>query len=191
MTHEFKDDVYVIRQNVFNFLGKSIKVFNSKGEQVLFSRMKAFRLKEDIGVYTDESKTDEVFFIKARNIIDFSATYDIIDAASEDIIGSIRRKGFKSMFKDEWIVMDTQENELATLKEDNAALAFLRRFFSTLIPQTFHMYAGDSKVMTMHRAFNPFVNKVKVTFREEADQHFDHRLGLASALLIVAIENRG
>ena len=47
----------------------------------MFSEQKMFRLREDIRVYSDESKSQEVLSIKARQILDFSAAYDVVDTA--------------------------------------------------------------------------------------------------------------
>ena len=45
----------------------------------MFSEQKMFRLREDIRVYDSEDKSREVLNIKARQIMDFSAAYDVVD----------------------------------------------------------------------------------------------------------------
>jgi hypothetical protein len=49
---------------------------------LLFSEQKMFKLREDIRVYSDEAKTQEVLAIKARQIMDFSAAYDVVESAT-------------------------------------------------------------------------------------------------------------
>jgi hypothetical protein len=56
-----------------------------------------FRLREDIRVYADEGKQQEVLMIKARQIIDFAAAYDVVDSASGEKVGALRRKGWSSI----------------------------------------------------------------------------------------------
>ncbi|MCY1083605.1 hypothetical protein [Archangium lansingense] len=60
-------------------------------------RTTALKLKEDLRVFTGEDMQQEVFSIKARNILDISATYDVTDSASGQKVGALRRKGLKSM----------------------------------------------------------------------------------------------
>jgi len=46
--------------------------------------MKKFKLKEDIRVYADENKNNEVLSLQARSIIDFSAAYDVYNTATHE-----------------------------------------------------------------------------------------------------------
>ncbi|GAB4144815.1 MAG: hypothetical protein OHK0017_03710 [Patescibacteria group bacterium] len=186
----FSGNEFTVRQNIFTFFGASIRVFDKDMQQIMFCRQKAFKLKEDIRIYRDETKTEEVFRIAARNIIDFAATYDIIDSSTETKVGSLRRRGFKSILKDEWQIMDANDQEVGKIKEDNAFLALLRRFLSSLIPQNFKVYHGDVQVAEFRRGFNPFVNKMKVDFSHDTENVLDHRIGLASAILVILMEAR-
>jgi len=190
MNLDFSHQQYTVRQNIFNLFGATVKVLDDNEQPILYARMKSFKLKEDIRIFHDQQRTHEVFRISARNIIDFSATYDIFDSASNTKIGALRRKGLKSLFKDEWELFDTDDNQIGLIKEDSRLMAFLRRFLSGLIPQNFHVYHGEQEIAQFKRAFNPFVNRMKVDFSMDTERDFDHRLGLASALLIVLIESR-
>lgn len=187
----FSGRVFTVRRNVFSFFGATLKVLNEKNQQILYCRQKAFKLKEDVRVYQDSTKTREILHIKARNIIDFSATYDVFDSQTGSKVGSIKRKGMKSLFKDEWLVQDENDNQIGVIKEDNRLLAFLRRLLGGFaFPQTFKVFLGDKQVASFHRAFNPFVSKMKVDFSVDEKNLFDHKLGLASALLLILIERR-
>jgi hypothetical protein len=73
----------------------------------------------------------------------------------EQILGSIKRKDFKSLLRDTWILIDAQGSEIATIIEDSQFMALLRRFLLTLISQTFHVKMGEQEVAKFHRAFNP------------------------------------
>jgi len=75
------------------------------GNLVMFSEQKMFRWKEDIRVYADESKMREVLSIKARQIMDFYAAYDVVDTEMNQKVGALRRKGWRSMVRDEWEVL--------------------------------------------------------------------------------------
>jgi len=78
----FQHDRYLLKRQVFALTGK-FRVYDPTENLVLFSEQKMFRLREDIRVYSDESKAQEVLIIKARQIIDFSAAYDVVDASPD------------------------------------------------------------------------------------------------------------
>ena len=106
---------YLLLRQVFALTGK-FRFYDPSGNLVMFSEQKMFKLREDIRVYSDESKTQEVLSIKAQQIIDFSAAYDVVDTAYNQKIGTLRRKGWSSMLRDEWQVLDANENQLAAIE---------------------------------------------------------------------------
>ncbi len=152
--------------------------------------MKAFKLKEDIRLYTDETMTAELISIQARKILDFSAAYDVVDSATGRKIGALKRKGWKSLMRDEWIIMDANDNEIGGIQEDNAFVAFIRRFVTNLIPQTFNVQLGGQPVAEFKQNFNPFVSKLTLDFSLDVQRRLDPRLGIAAGVLLCAIEGK-
>ena len=156
---------------------------------VLFASQKAFKLKEDIRLYGDKGKAEELLVIKARSIIDFSAAYDVEDPTSGQKLGAFKRKGWRSLLRDEWIVMDASDQEIGFLKEDNAMIATLRRLFISLIPHNYHCEVNGAYACTYKQNFNPFVYKLNIEF-PEVSSSFDKRMALAGAVLLSAIEGK-
>ena len=189
-TDRFDRDSYLIRRQVLKLFGGAFRIYDPDGQLVFFANMKAFKLREDIRLYTAEDMQTEALVIKARQILDFSAAYDVIDPATGDRVGAVKRKGFKSIFKDEWIFMDAEDKEIGFIREDSAILALLRRFVTNLIPQTFHAEIGPTQVCTFKQNFNPFVLKLTVDFSQDRSRVLDRRLGLAAGVLLCAIEGR-
>lgn len=181
---------YLARRKVFSFLGQKFHIYDSVGNLQLFVQQKAFKLKEDIRVYRDESKTEELLTIKARTMMDFSAAYDVVDARSGEAVGALRRKGLKSMFRDEWTVLGPGDQELGVLTEDSMALAMFRRLLANLIPQNFDLLVDGERVADFRQAFNPFIFKMHVDFSMDERSVLDRRLGLAAVVLLLAIEGR-
>ena len=180
---------FTIRRKVFTFLGAKFHVYNAAGDLIGFCKQKAFKLKEDIRLYTDESATEERLVITARKVIDFSAAYDVVDARTGGKLGALQRRGFKSMLRDEWIVMDEHDNEIGNIKEDSMMMALLRRFLSNLIPQKFHLRDNHDEELAEYRThFNPFVHRMTVTVFP--DTTVNPYLILAGGILLTAIEGR-
>jgi hypothetical protein len=160
------------------------------GNLVMFSEQKMFKLREDIRVYSDENKTQEVLMIKARQIVDFSAAFDVVDSSTGQKVGALRRKGLASILRDEWDILDVGDNVIGKLFEDSMGLALLRRFLSSLIPQNYDITIGIERVADLKQAFNPFAYQLAVDFSMDLSQRLDRRVGIAAAILLAAIEGR-
>ena len=178
---------FMIRRKILTVMGASFHVYDPDGQVVAFSRQKAFKLKEDIRVYTDDTKSTELLTVMARQVIDFSASYDMVDSTEQRKIGAARRKGWSSIMRDSWELLDEQDQPIAHLREDSAFKAFLRRFLSNLIPQHYHLRSLDGHdLATLRVRFNPFVYKLEV----DVTGDIDPRLVLGVGVLLAAVEGR-
>jgi hypothetical protein len=157
---------------------------------VLFSEQKMFKLREDIRVYADESRAQEVLMVKARQIIDFSAAFDVVDSATGQKAGALRRKGFASLLRDEWEILDTGDNVIGRLFEDSMGMALLRRFRTGLIPQNYDITVGTERVADLKQNFNPFTYQLNMDFSMDISRRLDRRVGIAAGILLAAIEGR-
>ena len=181
---------YLVRRKVLKLFGADFHIFDPAGQLVMFSHMKAFKLKEDIRLYAGEEMQTELLRIQARQIIDFAAAYDVNDTPSGQKVGALKRRGFKSIIRDEWILMDASDREIGVIREDNIVLALVRRTVSGLVPQSYYAEMGGTRVCTFRQNFNPFVRKITIEFPPDAGALLDRRLGIAAALLLCAIEGR-
>ena len=178
---------FMIRRKLLTVLGATFHVYSEDGQVVAFCRQKAFKLKEDIRVYTDTTKATELLAIRARQVIDFSAAYDIVDSAEGRKVGAARRKGWSSVMRDSWELLDENDRPIAQLREDSAVKALLRRFLSNLIPQSYHLNSEDGREQGVFRVrFNPFVYKLDISVTGDIDP----RIILAVGVLLAAIEGR-
>ena len=189
MTLELPHDQYVIRRKFLRLFGNEFRVFDPAGQQVLFSRQKAFKLREDIRVWSGDDMQTELLRIAARQIVDFSAAYDVIDSTTNMKVGGFKRKGLKSIVRDEWILMDPNDQEIGLFQEDSMGMAILRRFIN-IIPQKFHMDVGAAHVANLRQNWNPFVVKVTVDVSPDTQKLLDKRFGIAVAILHSAVEGR-
>ena len=190
MDSKFKYEKYLIRKKILSLAGAKFHVFDPDGQVIFFSKMKAFKLKEDIRLYSGEDMQNELLTIHARTVIDFSGTYDVFDTKTSEKVGALRRKGLKSLLKDEWIILDKNDVEIGFIKEDNLGLAILRRVLTNLVPQKYHVDINGLKVSTFKQNFNPFVVKLNLDFSSDPANLFDRRLGLAAGILLCAIEGK-
>lgn len=189
-TGPFDHRTYVLRRKVLKLLGADFSVFAPDGTPALFAQLKPLRLREDIRLYDGPQKRTELLTLKARQIIDFTANYDVIDTPTGKRVGALRRSGFKSMVRDEWAILDPDDRPRGSIREDHLGRALLRRFVARLVPQTFHATIDDRRVATYRQRFNPVVQKIEIDFTPDERGLLDRRLGLAAAVLMAAIEGR-
>lgn len=186
----FGHNKYFAKKKFFKLFGGEVRIYDENQDKLLFLvKQKAFKLKEDITVFADEGQNQPVLRIQARSILDFGATYDITDVASGQKVGSVRRKLFKSILRDEWDVLDPSDKEIAKVKEDSLIMALLRRFLSALIPQHFSIYMGDTEVADIKQTWNPFVPRFHVDFSMDSGR-LDRRLGIGAVILLQVIEGK-
>ncbi|HUM25893.1 MAG TPA: hypothetical protein PKN81_06655 [Anaerolineales bacterium] len=189
MNSAFQFNQYLLKRQVFALAGK-FRFFDPGGRMVLYSEQKMFKIREDIRVYSDESKAQEVLMIKARQIIDFSAAYDVVDSATGQKVGAFRRKGLASIFRDEWEILDVGDNLIGKLFEDSMGMALLRRILSNLIPQNYDIIIGTNRVADLKQNFNPFTYELNMDFSMDIGRLLDRRMGLAAGILLAAVEGR-
>ncbi|MDP6958750.1 MAG: hypothetical protein QF645_08050 [Planctomycetota bacterium] len=171
-------------------MGITCRILSPAGAMMFYIRLKAFKLKEDITIFSDETQATPLLNIKARSIIDFSAAYDVVDTQSGEKVGAFRRKGWKSFLKDEWEILDLQDQVVGHMKEDSAMMAILRRFLSNLIPQNFTFEMGGNVVGDLTGTWNPFVVKYDVDLSKNSQSLLDKRMALAGTVLLMAIEGK-
>jgi len=132
------------------FKGTPYEITDEKGKLLFFCKKEPFKLKEQIKIFSDKTESREVMEINSRNIIDFAATYDMIELSTKKIIVSLKRKGLKSAFlRDDWIYMDEHGTELGEIKEKYLLMAILMRWgwifkwfmgiFNLIYPQSFEI----------------------------------------------------
>ena len=190
MHSAFLHNHYLLKRQVFALAGK-FRVFDPAGNLVLFSEQKMFRLREDIRVYSDESKTQELLTIKARQIIDFSAAYDVVDTTMNQKVGVLRRKGWASLLRDEWEVLDADDQPRGLLFEDTIGLAMLRRFLlGSLLPQNYDLTFGETRVADLRQIFNPFRYELALDFNMDPARLLDCRIGIAAGILLATVEGK-
>ncbi|HLA94577.1 MAG TPA: hypothetical protein VK612_02565 [Pyrinomonadaceae bacterium] len=99
-------------------IASQIYVRDSNGSLVGYVKQKLFKLKEDINVFADEGQTQHLYNIKADRVIDFSARYNFSDAQGRSL-GSIKRKGMRSIFRANYEIYDGSQNQVLQINEEN------------------------------------------------------------------------
>lgn len=105
-------------------LASDFNITDKNGNYVAYVRQKMFKLKEDVIVFNDESKSKELFRIQANKWIDFNASYSLNDLIDKKNYGRLARKGMRSIWKASYNILDAQDQPKFTIKEDSAWVRF-------------------------------------------------------------------
>jgi uncharacterized protein YxjI len=102
----------------FGVINPQFSLTDASGKSVAYVKQKAFKMKEDISVFTSEAQTNLQYKIKADRWLDFNASYNFTDPNGGDV-GRIVRKGSRSIWKASYELYDEQGKQDLILQEDN------------------------------------------------------------------------
>lgn len=101
-------------------LSSDFNITDKNGNYVAYVRQKMFKLKEDVVVFSNESKSTELFRIKADRWLDFNASYSITNILENKTQGRLARKGMRSIWKSSYDIVDENGETKFHINEDNA-----------------------------------------------------------------------
>jgi uncharacterized protein YxjI len=158
----------------------------SEGELLAFAQQKRLAFKEQVTLYTDDTKQQPVLGFKARQIIDLGATYDVTDAAGTPI-GMFRKDFAKSLLRSTWVLEQPGLGSV-TGQERSMLVAVLRRFVEGFSWLPYHF----DFVLDGQPAFS-VVKKWGLRDRyvvEVPEPRLDRRLVIAMAVALDALQAR-
>lgn len=135
-------------------LAPRIIVTDAAGSEILFVSQKVFKLKEDVRIYRDQSKQQEVFRIQAEQILDFNTRYNFYESGNERHLGSVKAKGWRSIWRATYNIDDAAGQQTHYIKEDNPwvkvldvlfqEVPFLGIFSGYFLHPSYSAYRGDN-----------------------------------------------
>lgn len=186
---------------IFNIstLSNDFTATNSQGKTIAYVKQKMFKLKEDITVYSNENKTQVNYKINADRWIDFSAAYSIKNSSDAEI-GKIARKGWKSIWKAEYEIINKHQKLKYHIKEDNAWIKVLDgllgqipvlNFFTGYFfnPSYSVIDLQNKPILRMKKEASFFGRKFQVTKLVSTDIEDDESI-LLSLMMMVLLERR-
>ena len=91
---------------------------DANGSTIAYVRQKMFKLKEEVIVFSDESRSKENFRISANKWLDFNTAYSFTTSEGQNI-GKVARKGWKSLWKAQYELFDENEKQDLIIEEEN------------------------------------------------------------------------
>jgi hypothetical protein len=190
-------------QLTFNIgtLSNDFTAKDADSRTVAFVKQKLFKLKEDISIYADESKAELLFNIKADRWIDFSAAYSITHADGKEL-GKIARKGWRSLWKAKYLLIDQHQKEQFTIEEENGwvkvwdnllgeipIIGLLTGYFFN--PSYAVMDLDGEKMARLKKQASFFGRKFEITQLSDMDNDDDERVMVGLMMMVLLERRRG
>nr|MDT0661254.1 hypothetical protein [Micromonospora sp. DSM 115978] len=158
----------------------------AEGDLLAYAQQKRMAFREQVTLYSDDTKQQPVLGFKARQVLDLAATYDVVDAAGSPL--GLFRKDFKaSLLRSTWHL---EQPGLGVMigQERNMAVAILRRFVDSLswLPYHFDFLLDGQPAFSV-------IKKWGLRDRYVVDIHhpgLDRRLVVAMAVGLDALQSR-
>ncbi|WP_034057573.1 LURP-one-related/scramblase family protein [Lacinutrix jangbogonensis] len=174
---------------------------NTNGITVAYVKQKMFKLKEAITIYSDENKTKIDYTIAANQWLDFSAAYAFKDAQGKNI-GKIVRKGWASIWKANYQIIDQHEKLQYHIKENNpwvkvfdsllGEIPILGFFTGYLLHPTYNVTnVRDEIIVKLKKEPSFFGKEFTVELVKPIDNDDDDRIMLSLMMMVLLERRRG
>jgi hypothetical protein len=167
---------------------------------IAYVRQKMFKFKEDILIYSDESKSKVNYRIKADRWLDFSAAYSFFDE-NETEFGKIVRKGWRSIWKAKYEIIDQSQRHQYTISEESV----WTRVFDSLLGEVpiLNFFTGylfnpsylvsnlqNEEIVRLKKEPSFFGRKFRLTQVGEMDADDEDRIVLGLMMMILLERKR-
>jgi hypothetical protein len=111
---------YIIKRKFWSFFERVFRVWTMDGQLIMYIKHPLLKLREEFTVYADEARTRPLLFMKSRQMIAINFTYDVVDAATGMLLGTVQKKGLASIIRDKFIISDANGVEVGYAEEQGA-----------------------------------------------------------------------
>ena len=179
-------------------LNPQVKVTDAAGRVVLYTKQKAFKLKEAVTVFADVEQTRPLYTINADRVLDFNAKFNIADASGRPL-GAVARRGRKSLWRAESEVLDGGGPPM-TIREENGWVKVgdalfneipILGIFSGYVFNPSYLLTDASGAPLMRLSKQPAFMEGKFRIEKLADMsETDETRAVLSFLMMVLLERR-
>jgi uncharacterized protein YxjI len=184
-------------------LAPQIYITDAQDQPVLYVRQKILNLREDVRIFRDDTRTDEVFRIHADRIIDLGARYSFFDSATDQPLGSIKQRGLKTIWKAHYDLEDVNGEGTHAITEDNPwvkvadglleSIPFVGILSSYVFQPSYTVHdAGEQPIMQLKKEPAFFESRYTIDLLEDAiDPDVERRLLLGIMMMVQLNRARG
>lgn len=194
----FAHDKFQLNQKLLSLNSKYL-IYDEWSQPLFYVDRPLLKLKTQIGVYEDEVKTRKVLSVNVESMWSFLNYTFLVNDASGNTIGYLRRKGWLSMLRRTWHVEDAAGRTLAVAQEDSWWKAILRRIFSATDLEIISAMIRTNFILTRPgetAQFGEFIRRFAVADKYVLDlsgdpqRTLDRRIAVGLAIVLDNAERR-
>ena len=166
-----------------------------------YVRQKMMKLVEEVQVYSDESRSELNYTIRANKWLDFSASYAFSDKNGREI-GRVARKGWASLWKANYDIFDETQMKTLFVREENpwakvfdsimGEIPVLNFFTGYFFHPTYAVSRPDgTKVVRLSKVSSFFGRRFVIDKLSSLDKGEEERIVLGLMMLILLERRRG
>src|SRR3954465_6771253 len=181
----FSHATYVLVRPLFSFT-RCYRVYGPSGDLVAFVEQPWFRLRTELVMYADEAQRQPILVLKNRRFAALNMEHDLFDATTGQRLGVIRTRGWRSLWRDTWDILDADERPAGEMLEDGPW--FWRRILRFL-PGRHHIDLGGREVARIAQRFH-FFRRQFALFLLPVEDPIEPRFAIACALIAMMADLR-
>ena len=169
---------------------------DASGQTICYVREKIFAWRDQIKIYSDESKTNLLYELVSDKLIDFQQTFTIKDHSGR-IVGKVRRKTLRSLWRSTFRLMNSEDNHDHTIQEKNPWTKFMDGLFGEIpligilsgyfFNPAYLLSNSDGQVLFEIKKESSFFGR-KFTVHKLTSDNVDEERFVLSLMLMVLIE---
>lgn len=177
---DFSDNKYVLKQKAVR---NAYKLYDSDENEILNTKQKLLKMKEEFPF--NDSDGNEVFTVKAEQVMDIAGDYAITDSGTGEKI-AVLKKEF-SILVHKWRVQDAEGNDIALIQSRGKFVGLMRSLsdIAQLFPHRYTIEnAEGEQIGTIQGKFS-----LRDRYEIELDEEIENKESiLAAAVTIDALE---
>lgn len=185
----------------YSTLSNDFTATDASGKTIAYVKQKMFKLKEQIAIYEDDTKSKVNYTIKADTWLDFSAVYGFFDRNGTEI-GKIARKGWASLWKAEYELIDQNQQLQYHIREESAIvkvmdtlfgqIPYLKAFSGYVFNPTYIVTdKNDQIVVRLKKIPSLLGREFQIDKLKSFDSDDDERIMLGLMMMILLERRRG
>jgi len=181
----FSHPSYVLVRPLFSF-SRTYRVYGPQGALVAFVEQPWLRLRTELVMYADEQQLRPILVLKNRRFAALNMEHDLFDALTGQRLGVIRNRGWQSLFRDAWDILDADERPAGEILEEGP---WVWRRFLRFLPGKHRIDLGGREVARIAQVFH-FFRREFVLHIHPVEDPIEPRFAIACALIAMMADLR-